>query len=196
MEALKRYNPDCRLVYSSTDLVYDGESPPYKANTLLPKPESIYGLTKLSFEEHVLSLKNGVILRLSNMLGPPFVYRNAGTKFLQWLLESYKKKDTVGLRYDEIRSFVLVNDVIDIINNLLMRTSTALRSCSISQNNGGETGANTTVDIFDASTSRVLVLEDLSDCQDLILLLLLQKRWTVKLLLPPLHPTPMRQFQR
>jgi dTDP-4-dehydrorhamnose reductase len=149
-DAIKTYAPNCLLIYSSTDLVYDGESPPYRANVSLPKPESVYGYTKLSFEEHVLSLKNGVVLRLSNMLGPKFAYRNVGAKFLQWLYESYLKGDSVGLRYDEIRSFVLVDDVLDIIQKLLMRALAMKSSCSSSEGSGAGS-----TDIFEAGSPRV-----------------------------------------
>jgi dTDP-4-dehydrorhamnose reductase len=161
-DAIRTIVPNCLLIYSSTDLVYDGESPPYSASVSLPKPESIYGYTKLSFEEHVLSLKNGVVLRLSNMLGPKYAYRNVGTKFLQWLYESYLKTETVGLRYDEIRSFVLVDDVLEVIQKLLLRALAAKSSCSSSEgssaSNSESSSASSSVgvtDIFDAESPRV-----------------------------------------
>jgi nucleoside-diphosphate-sugar epimerase len=46
------------------------------------------------------------------MMGPPFVYTPAGCKFTQWLRESHKGRQFVGLKRDERRSFVYVQDVV------------------------------------------------------------------------------------
>jgi dTDP-4-dehydrorhamnose reductase len=78
-------------------------------------PATSYGRTKLAFEEPVLSLANGVVLRLSNMIGPKFAYESSGTKFFQFLYEEFQKRSCIGLRDDEIRSFVYVQDVIELI---------------------------------------------------------------------------------
>lgn len=83
-------------------------------------PATTYGLTKLSFEAKVLSLKQGYVLRLSNMIGPDYKYMNVGCKFMQWLYESFTTKAFVGLRYDEIRSFVYVNDVTRLIEKIIL----------------------------------------------------------------------------
>jgi dTDP-4-dehydrorhamnose reductase len=117
-EALQKYAPKCALIFSSTDLVYDGENPPYappQPGDAVPRPETAYGKSKLAFENEVLALEKGVVLRLSNMIGPAFSYRHAGSKFVQWLCETYHRREPVSLRFDEIRSFVYVSDVVNII---------------------------------------------------------------------------------
>lgn len=127
VDAVERYAPQCLFIFSSTDLVYDGEHAPYRPDpTHPPSPETVYGETKLAMEREVLRLTNGIVLRLSNMLGPRFAYRNAGTKFLQWLFESYRKREKVALRCDEIRSFVLVDDVLEIIYRAIHRCACVL----------------------------------------------------------------------
>jgi dTDP-4-dehydrorhamnose reductase len=132
IEIVKKHVPNCLFIFASTDLIYDGESAPYSIINNRPsergnliqqedevmhdeRPETIYGKTKLLFEESVLTLRNGVVLRLSNMLGKPYAYRLNGVKFMHFLYESYKSKAFIGLRYDEKRSFVFVNDVLKII---------------------------------------------------------------------------------
>ena len=123
IEAVQRHVPNCLFIFTSTDLVYDGEYSPYKADvTVRPSPETVYGQTKRNFEELVMNLKNGVVLRLSNMIGPKYVYRPVGTKFMQWLYEAYCKKDFIGLRSDEIRSFVFVDDVLLVIRHAILKT--------------------------------------------------------------------------
>ena len=65
-------NPEALFIFSSTDLVYDGENAPYDVSTPL-SPQTVYGQSKAAFETDVLSMRNGVVLRLSNMIGD-FLY--------------------------------------------------------------------------------------------------------------------------
>lgn len=61
-------------VFTSTDMVYDGFQPPYlKSAAAVCSPINVYGATKLACESQV-KLRRGVVLRLSNMIGPSFVY--------------------------------------------------------------------------------------------------------------------------
>lgn len=48
-----------------------------------------------------------------------FVYENVGCKFMQFLYESFKCKSYTGLRYDEIRSFVYVEDVTQLMFQIM-----------------------------------------------------------------------------
>ena len=118
------------FVFTSTDLVYDGEHPPYSPAHHLATPGTVYGRTKLAFEKQVLTLKNSVVLRLSNMIGPRHTYRAVGVKFTEWVYDSFQKKDVVSLRCDEVRSFVYVGDVLTII-------CTSLERAILSVNVGG-----------------------------------------------------------
>ena len=49
------------------------------------------------------------------------MYQSVGKKFLQWLFESFQTREFVGLRDDEVRSFVSVNDVVSLILSLIMK---------------------------------------------------------------------------
>ena len=70
IQAIKEFVPNCLFLFTSTDLVYDGEYAPYDVNeSLVVPPETVYGETKARFESLVLELTNGYIFRLSNMLG-------------------------------------------------------------------------------------------------------------------------------
>lgn len=120
IETIHECCPDALYIFTSSDLVYDGEAAPYEVLTdgaaHIPKPINDYGLSKLSGEEAIKStLTKYIILRLSNMIGPKYIYRPNGAKFLQFLYESAAERRYVGLRFDEIRSFVFVSDVNDVI---------------------------------------------------------------------------------
>uniref|UniRef100_A0A7S1U0Z1 RmlD-like substrate binding domain-containing protein n=1 Tax=Phaeomonas parva TaxID=124430 RepID=A0A7S1U0Z1_9STRA len=72
------------LVQLSTDQVYDGAHAPY-AEGDTAAPVNHYGATKLHCEQRMAAAGvNGVVLRSSNILGPPAPFSGAG-KFLQWL---------------------------------------------------------------------------------------------------------------
>lgn len=57
-----------RLVYISTDYVFDGTSPPYKPEDR-PNPLNTYGLTKLEGEKAVLRVPGNVVLRVPILYG-------------------------------------------------------------------------------------------------------------------------------
>lgn len=119
-EVVKKYFPSTLFIFTSTDLVYDGElGSPYIVKCHEAIPETMYGKSKLQFEKLVCELKNHVVLRLSNMIGPKFVFEANGCKFMQWLYESYRSREFVGLRDDEIRSFVYVDDIVKLIRNIV-----------------------------------------------------------------------------
>ena len=117
--AVKKHCPASLFIFTSTDLVFDGENPPYKSQDSATAPVNVYGQSKAAFEPEVLSLNHGVVLRLSNMLGPKFCYEPAGKKFLEFLFDSFKNREYIGLRYDEIRSFVSVHDVVNLIHSAI-----------------------------------------------------------------------------
>jgi dTDP-4-dehydrorhamnose reductase len=123
--AIKTHCPLSLLIYTSTDLVYDGQSPPYAPTSprrLPSSPSTTYGRTKLAFEQEVVSLPKGIVLRLSNMVGGGYVFSapsgGGGMKFLQWVQTSFLRKERVSLKNDEVRSFVSVMDVVQLIHQI------------------------------------------------------------------------------
>lgn len=78
-----KLDPACRLLYISTDYVFDGERPPY-AEEAKPHPVNIYGQTKLLAEEICLARTNSLSLRIPLLCGAGpdwtqsgFIYKTA-----------------------------------------------------------------------------------------------------------------------
>jgi dTDP-4-dehydrorhamnose reductase len=64
----------CRLIYVSTDLVFDGKAGNYREGDS-PRPLSCYGATKAQAEQAVLMLHGGLVVRVSLLFGPTLTGR-------------------------------------------------------------------------------------------------------------------------
>ena len=98
-----------RLIYVSTDLVFNGEKGFYHEEDE-PDPVNYYGDTKLQGEIAVRELlPDGVILRVSLMYG----WGN-GTNgcFTDWMLSTLEKGEKLNLFIDQYRTPTLVNDTV------------------------------------------------------------------------------------
>jgi dTDP-4-dehydrorhamnose reductase len=67
---------DARLLYVSTDLVFDGETGWYNEQAE-PSPVSIYGQTKAEAERAVMGYNRGVVVRVSLLFGPSITQRGS-----------------------------------------------------------------------------------------------------------------------
>lgn len=105
------------FIYISTDLVFDGQNPPYSEEDPLC-PVSIYGQTKSEGEEIVLQHASSyAILRAALMFGPP---TGAGKgSFLQWMDRTFHQDSKAKLFHDEYRTPVFVLDIVQAIKKLL-----------------------------------------------------------------------------
>jgi len=86
-----------KLVYVSTDFIFDGKKGSYKESDK-PNPLSYYGFTKLKGEEFVRKLENYVIARTSVIYGPN------KSNFVFWVLESLRKGKKIKVVTDQYNS--------------------------------------------------------------------------------------------
>ncbi len=91
-----------KLVFCSTDTVFDGERAPYR-ETDAPGPLNLYAETKVAAEQIVSTLGDrAVIVRLSLVVGLPV--RGAGNSFLSRMVVAFKEGRPVGVPAHEIRT--------------------------------------------------------------------------------------------
>jgi dTDP-4-dehydrorhamnose reductase len=89
-----------RLVYVSTDLVFDGEKGSYKESDA-PSPLSVYGRTKAEAEQAAQSIPNSAVVRVSLMYGPSLVDRPS---FFDQQLAALRDRRPFTLFADEWRT--------------------------------------------------------------------------------------------
>ncbi len=90
----------CRLVYISTDLVFDGEQGNYTEEAL-PRPVTFYGRTKLAGEAAVGASPRGLVLRVSLLYGTSLIDRPT---FLDQLVQAMRQGSAFRLFDDEWRT--------------------------------------------------------------------------------------------
>lgn len=95
-----------RVVFTSTDLVFDGEEPPYREDDVA-KPRSVYGKTKVEAENALADSPNAITLRLSLMYGVPAVTRP--TTFMHQLKAMLDRRE-LTLFNDEFRTPIWLED--------------------------------------------------------------------------------------
>jgi dTDP-4-dehydrorhamnose reductase len=97
-----------RLVFVSTDLVFDGLKGDYREEDT-PRPLSIYGMSKLRAEESVLETSgDNVVLRSSLIYG---MGSKVSRTFLSRVLETLASGEKMRLFTDQKRNPILVDDV-------------------------------------------------------------------------------------
>lgn len=102
----KKFN--AKLVYISTDYVFDGKNGPY-TETAEINPISIYGQHKLDAENLVKELDSHLILRITNVYGDEERNKN----FIARMLENVKKDEVTELRlpFDQYATPVNAADI-------------------------------------------------------------------------------------
>ncbi len=109
---------DARLIFTSTDQVFDGNIGNYKESDPI-NPLHTYGETKKASERTVASIvSNAVIARLNNCYGPP-MFR--GSSFSEWILNRQKQCEPITLFHDQFRSPIdvvsLTKALVELIDN-------------------------------------------------------------------------------
>jgi len=140
-----------RLIYISTDSVFDGNSAnPYR-ETDATNPLNVYAKTKLEGEKFVQAMSNGLVLR-TNIIGHTEPGR---VSFAEWLLEGLIEKKPLNLFYDVYFSPLHVNDLSAIIGKIIEEPIVGLYHCasrdSISKYDFGKKMA----ELFELSDSNI-----------------------------------------
>jgi dTDP-4-dehydrorhamnose reductase len=131
-DACKEYN--IRLIHLSTDMVYSGNKGTAYNLSDVPDPTSVYGKTKLDGEEAIQEIGGSyVIIRSALVLGRGR-FRRGG--FLDWMVERIAGGKELPLFTDQLRTPLVVDDLIDTIFALAEASFTGILLA------GGDEGVN------------------------------------------------------
>lgn len=104
-----------KMVYISSDAVFDGEDEKLYEETDLVNPLNVYAKTKLGGEKLVLQYKKNLVLR-TNIYGHNIQNKKS---FGEWIVDSLEEGKTLNMFDDIDFSPILVNDLAEIIYKAL-----------------------------------------------------------------------------
>jgi dTDP-4-dehydrorhamnose reductase len=116
-----------KLIFISTDAVFDGKADYLYRETDTPNPVSVYGKTKLKAEEAVLAGKDNLVVR-TNIYG--FNYRDKFS-FGEWILNSLQNNMPLSMFYDLYFSPLMVNELAELLDQCMEKELCGLyHACS------------------------------------------------------------------
>jgi len=115
-----------RLIYISTDSVFDGEKQDAYTESYLANPLNVYSKTKLSGERPVESMDKGLVLRV-NIVGTT---KSGSSSFAEWLLVGLIDKAPLNLFYDVCFSPLHVVDLSIIIGEIIEKPIYGVYHCA------------------------------------------------------------------
>ena len=101
-----------KLIYISTDAVFDGKKIGLYTEDDVPNPINYYGLTKLQGEDFVKQVDNSLILR-TNIYGVNIQKKKS---FGEWIVSSLQENQELNMFTDIMFSPILVNELAEIID--------------------------------------------------------------------------------
>ena len=108
-------NKNAKLIYLSTDYVFDGDDGPY-AEISLPNPINVYGRHKLLAEKSSLNFnEKTTIVRVTSVYGNELRNKN----FISRLLLKYNEPINISLPYDQFSTPVSSYDIAKVISLII-----------------------------------------------------------------------------
>ena len=110
-----------KVIFLSTDAVFEGELNKKYDESDLPKPVNYYGMTKLNAEKIVLEKPTNVVLRTAVVYG-----WHEKSRFTNWILEYLKQNKTVDPFIDQFNTPTLVDDLVKSILKIIEKDISGL----------------------------------------------------------------------
>ena len=104
-----------KILYFSTDAVFDGEKNGKYVESDTPNPLSYYGKTKLAAEKILIDTsKNNIVFRTTVIYGP-----YSRSRFTNWVIDKLKQNQEVPAFTDQFNTPTLVDDLSKVILEIL-----------------------------------------------------------------------------
>ncbi|MBA7527404.1 dTDP-4-dehydrorhamnose reductase [subsurface metagenome] len=112
---------NAKLVYISTDYVFDGEKGMYKEDDPT-NPVDYYGETKLEGEKVVKDLMDFIIVRPSVLYG----WNSVKLNFVTWAIDELRKGKEINIVKDQFNTPTLADNLAELISELIERGESGL----------------------------------------------------------------------
>lgn len=146
-----------RLLYVSTDYVFDGERGDYKEEDD-PNPVNIYGRTKLEGERVVLqTVSDSIVARVCVIYGWNTV--TSKQNFVTWVLKKIESGETVELFEDQVVTPTYAHEAAEVLLKLVETEATGIYHASGSQKVSRFDIGKLIAEAFDLDPERVLPVE-------------------------------------
>ena len=140
-----------RLIYISTDSVFDGEKQGAYSESDLVSPLNVYAKTKIMGEKSVQLMDNGLVLR-TNIIGWT---QEDKTSFAEWVLNRLNDNAPLNLFYDVYFSPLTVYDLSFIIEKIIEKPILGLYHCGSRDNISKYDFGKIMAEIFQLSDSNI-----------------------------------------
>lgn len=110
-----------KLIYISTDYVFDGDKGMYKEDAPT-NPVDFYGETKLEGEKVVKGLSDYIIVRPSVLYG----WNPINVNFVTWVMQELKKGKGINIVKDQLNTPTLADNLAELILELIERDETGI----------------------------------------------------------------------
>lgn len=111
-----------KVVYISTDALFDGEEKTLYKEIDKTRPINVYGETKLAGESTILKYERNLVIR-TNIYGFNIQHKNS---FGEWIYKSLQDGQTLNMFSDIDFSPILVNELTEVIMKLLEENKSGL----------------------------------------------------------------------
>lgn len=112
IDAICSINPRIKLVFMSSDYVFDGEKGNYKEDDEV-NPKTFYGKTKVLSENHIKNnLENYIICRSANIYG-------RGGNFFNFVLDALEQNKTIEVFDDAFYTPTYIDYLVDSLGELI-----------------------------------------------------------------------------
>ncbi|PAE26339.1 dTDP-4-dehydrorhamnose reductase [Bacillus sp. 7894-2] len=104
---------NAKIIYISTDYVFDGKKQSSYTEDDIPNPLSVYGMSKWLGERMVLTNSDASVIRTS------WLYGHEGKNFVKTMLALGKENREIRVVDDQIGSPTYVNDLAEVIEQIM-----------------------------------------------------------------------------
>jgi dTDP-4-dehydrorhamnose reductase len=141
---------DAKLIYVSTDYVFDGNKGMYKEDAPT-NPIDYYGETKLEGEKVVKDLGNYIIARPSVLYG----WNPIKPNFVTWVIDELRKGKEINIAKDQLNTPTLADNLAELILELIGRDETGIYHISGSERINRYDFAIKIAEIFNLNKDRI-----------------------------------------